>query len=127
MSRLKMHKNQGFTLIEVLVSLVVLAIGMLGLSHITIATVNVNAFNKRHTIASALVQDRMESIKKSGYAGATSASYAEEYGTIQNHNAYKRVTTIAFNTPGTNMRTVTVTVFWENDKHSLRATTILAQ
>src|SRR5262245_40587204 len=123
--RRQMRTNNGFTLIEILVALVVLSIGMLGLTRVTVTTVNVNSSNKRHTIASTLVQDRLERVKKSGYAGATNASYTEGYGTIQAYNAYKRVTTIALNTPAANMRTVTVTVSWENDSHSLSATTIL--
>jgi len=122
-----MHMNKGFTLIEILVSLVVLAIGMLGLSRITITAINVNAANERRTIASTLMQDRMESIKQSGYSGATNASTTENYGYVPNYSAYKRVTTIALNTPVTNMKTVTVAVFWDHDKHSLSATTILAQ
>jgi type IV pilus assembly protein PilV len=123
----KMHKNKGFTLIEVLIAMVVLAIGMLGMSRITIAIINVNDANGRHTIASVLVQDCMESIKKSGYAGATNASSTEDYGNVPNYSAYKRVTTIASDTPAVNMKTVIVTVFWDHDKHSLSTTTILAQ
>jgi type IV pilus assembly protein PilV len=122
-----MRASNGFTLIEVLISIIVLSIGMLGLSRITVATINANSSNKRHTIASTLVQDRMESVKKSGYAGATNTSYTEGYNTITNYAAYKRVTTITLNSPAANMRTVTVTVFWQNDKHSLSATTILAE
>jgi len=123
----KISNKSGFTLTEVLVSLVILSIGMLGLSRMTLGSININALNKNKNIASTLLQDRIENIKRSGYIGATSASSTENYGTLQGYATYKRVTSIAFNTPATNVKTVTVTVFWENDKRSLSATTLLAE
>jgi len=78
-------------------------------------------------MASTLLQNGIENVKMAGYTGATNASSTENYGTIQGYNTYKRVTTIAFDTPSANIKTVTVTVFWENDERSLSATTLLAQ
>jgi hypothetical protein len=43
------------------------------------------------------------------------------------YSTYKCVTSVAANTPATNMKTVTVTVFWQNDRHALSAATILAE
>ena len=119
--------DSGFTLIEVLVALVVLTIGVLGISQASLAVVKANANNERRTIAISLVQSRLESIKRAAYAGATTASSTENYGTIANYGGYRRVTSVAFNTPATNMKTITVTVSWEQNHHALSASTILAQ
>ncbi len=121
------HHQHGFTLIEVLVALVVLSIGMLGVSRITVSTVSVHTANERLAKASALLQDRMEHIKQSGYAGSATVSSTEAYGSIPQYSIYKRVTSVAANTPATNIKTVTVTVFWQNDRHALSASTILAE
>lgn len=121
------RSNKGFTLIEMLIALVVLSVGMLGFSKVSLTTINVNALNKRATTATALLQDRMESVKRSGYAGLKNASYAESYGAIQNYSAYKSVTSVSFNTPAANMKTVSVNIFWHQDKYSLSATTILVE
>ena len=138
--RMKLHQRyhqHGFTLIEMLVALVVLSIGMLGMSRITVSTISVHATNERLAKASALLQDSMERLKKSGYAGATSGTVTDTYGSMVHYNTYtntefnysiyKRVTSVAANTPATNMKTVTVTVFWQNDRHALSASTIVAE
>jgi len=135
---MKIHhppNQHGFTLIEVLVATVVLTIGMLGMSRISVSAVSVHTTNERLARASALLQDSMERIKKSGYKGVTPAtndygsmsSYSTYDGTKFDYSVYKRVTEVVANTPAANMKTVTVTVSWQNDKHALRASTILAE
>jgi prepilin-type N-terminal cleavage/methylation domain-containing protein len=121
------HNQHGFTLIEALVAIVVLAIGMLGSSRLTVSTITMHTANERLANASALIQDRMERLKESGYAGSTTVSSTEAYGTIPQYSAYKRVTSVAVNTPEANMKTVTVTISWQKDQHTLNASTILAE
>jgi Tfp pilus assembly protein PilV len=123
-------------LIEVLVAIVVLSIGMVGMSRLTVSTVSVYTANERLAKASALLQDSMERIKQRGYANAIPGTATDDYNTLSNYNEngttsnygiYKRVTSITANTPATNMKTVTVTVYWQNDKQALSASTILAE
>ena len=132
-----LHKPHGFTLIEMLIAIVVLAIGMLGLSRMTVATVSVYTLTERLARASALLQDSMERIKQAGYGGATPGTVTDTYGSLSsystyggttfNYSSYKRVTSIVANTPATNMKTVTVTVSWQHDHQALSASTIMAQ
>jgi type IV pilus assembly protein PilV len=137
MTRRYRHHQRGFTLIEMLVALVVLAIGMLGTSRLTVSTVAVQTANARLAKASALLQDSMERIKQAGYGGATAGTVTDPYGALAHYNTYtntefdyrlyKRVTSIAADTPATNMKTVTVTVFWQQDHQALRASTMVAE
>jgi prepilin-type N-terminal cleavage/methylation domain-containing protein len=129
--------QHGFTLLETLVALVVLSIGMLGMSRITVSTVSVHTANARLAQASALLQDSMERIKQSGYASANPGTVTNNYGSMSsystyggttfNYSIYKRVTSVAAQSPATNMKTVTVTVFWQQDQQALMASTILAE
>jgi type IV pilus assembly protein PilV len=137
LQRPQRDQQHGFTLIEMLVALVVLAIGMLGTSHLTVSTVSVQTANARLAKASALLQDSMERIKQAGYGGATAGTVTDPYGALAHYNTYtntefdyslyKRVTSIAADTPATNMKTVTVTIFWQQDQQALRASTIVAE
>ncbi len=122
-----LHTQHGLSLVEMLVALVVLSIALLGMSRATVSMITVHTVNERLAHASALLQDRMETIKHSGYSGAATVSSTEDYGTIAQYSTYKRVTTVAVNTPATNMKTVTVTVSWQNGQHTLTASTILAE
>lgn len=127
MQRRYINNQYGFTLIELLVAITVLSIGMVGLSRMTVSTVSVHTANERLANATALLQDRLERLKKSGYAGAATVSSTEGYGTIPQYSTYKRVTSVVVNSPATNMKTVTVTVSWQHDQHTLSTSTILAE
>jgi type IV pilus assembly protein PilV len=129
--------QHGFTLLETLVALVVLSIGMLGMSRLTVSTVSVHTANARLAQASALLQDSMERIKQAGYASANPGTVTNNYGALSSYSTYggttfdysiyKRVTSVAAPSPATNMKTVTVTVFWQQDQQALSASTILAE
>jgi type IV pilus assembly protein PilV len=121
------HNQHGFTLTEMFIALVVLSIGMLGMSRTTVSTIAVNTANQRLAKVTALLQDRLEQLKKSGYAGAATVSSTENYGTIPQYSTFKRVTSVAVDTPAANMKTVTVTVSWQNDQQALSASTIFAE
>jgi type IV pilus assembly protein PilV len=123
----RMGSTRGFSLIEVLIALIVLSIGLLGLVRITVTSITITSENKLALNAAALVQDRIERMRQTGYSGATAPSTTEAYGTIPNASAYKRVTSVAVNTPATNMKTITVTVSWQHDTKSLMASLILGQ
>jgi prepilin-type N-terminal cleavage/methylation domain-containing protein len=122
-----LNTDEGFTLIEVLIGMVILTIVSLGLMSLTVSTIRGNALSQRLTTATTLVQDQLEEVKRLGYANAATAVGTEDYGAIASFPGFRRVTAVANDTPTTNVRTVTVTVSWNADAYSVASTTILAQ
>ena len=57
------HKHQGFALIEILVSLVIFAIGMLGTAGLQLATLRSNQFTAQAAIATQLARDYEEIVQ----------------------------------------------------------------
>jgi len=56
-------KSNGFTLIEVLISLVILAISLLALAGLMSVTTKNNAFGSNMTEAATLAQDKLEELR----------------------------------------------------------------
>jgi type IV pilus assembly protein PilV len=55
--------NKGFTLIEVLVGLIILAVGLLALAALQITSTRGSSFSNNLMQASYVAQDRLESLK----------------------------------------------------------------
>ena len=123
----ELHRDGGFTLIEVMIGMVILTIISLGLMSLTVSTIKGSTFSHKMTTATTLAQDKIEQIKRLGYANAGTVAGTEAYGAITNFSAFKRVTQVQNDTPATNVKTVTVTVSWESDTFTVTSSTILAQ
>lgn len=119
--------RRGFTLLEVLITMLLLAVGILGVGGLAITTVQGNDRGNKLTRATILAQDRLEEVRTAGYDGAAAFAGTEGYGAIAGQPAFKRVVTVTDDTPGTWMKTVTVTVSWEADAHSVALSTIVAK
>jgi prepilin-type N-terminal cleavage/methylation domain-containing protein len=118
--------KKGFSLIEVLVGLVLLAIGLLAIAGMQITSVRGNFFSSNMTQASILAQDRLETLKNLAYADAAL--------TVGNHNdglipgsIFTRdydVLVIA----GTTMLNITVRVRWrDTSDHTISFTTVRSE
>ncbi len=122
-----LHQNKGFSLVEVLISVVVLSIGLLGAAQLTLVLINSNEHGKNQTQAMTLVHDRIENVINSHNM---SVGLTEAYGTIEHYENFRRVTTATPTDPGDpdpDMLTLTVAVYWNSDKKSVSATTIIVQ
>jgi type IV pilus assembly protein PilV len=63
----KVRKNQkGFTLVEVMISMVILAVGVLGLAPLMVLSIYSNTYSQDLTRATAVAQDRIEQLKNQG-------------------------------------------------------------
>jgi len=68
------HKEAGFTLIEVLIALFVLAFGILGLTKMQISAIQGNGDAKRFSTATAIGQAQIEALMSLGYGAVVNGS-----------------------------------------------------
>ncbi len=63
MIKIKVFKEKGFSLIEVLIGLIILAIGILAVAGMQITSIVGTSFSNNLTQASVIAQDRLEFLK----------------------------------------------------------------
>jgi len=108
-------KSNGFSLIEVLVSLVILAISLLALAGLMTTTTKNNAFGGNLTEAATLAQDKLEELRVTGWDIIINGS---DTNPIRGLN-YNRAWTVVLGpssppSPNDNEKRVTVTVNWND-------------
>jgi type IV pilus assembly protein PilV len=123
----KIRSNSGFTLIEIMIAMFVLAVGLLGAAGVATTVINGNALGNKITTATTLAQDKMEKIMGDS---DTPASETELYNSITGYPAYKRVTTVADVIPpvaGIKTIEVVVAFSWKGTTHNVTLKTIMAK
>ena len=125
------HGQGGFTLIEVLVTALILTIGLLGTAGLTTGIIRGNFFSKNITSGTMIAQTQLEAVQNRGYTNATTANFPATAATVSMGDVnFSRSTTITDNSPASNMKTVSVTVTWNEANNAARSVslqTILAQ
>ena len=117
----------GFTLTEVMIAIVVFSIALLGIAQTLVVVINTNLAARQITSATVLAQSTIEDIHRLGYMAADTAATTDDYGSMPNFEAYKRVTTVSPDVPAAGMKTATITVSWKADQRSLSLSTILTE
>ncbi len=133
---LSTYKQNGFTLVEVLVATVVLTMAFLGTLGLLVSNINNNRLASQMTEATTLAQDRIERIKNTAFANVTAASFPAEANIDENGaggGIYSRTTTITNHVPPTGSQVrwkqATVTVTWTRDgtNHNVTLRTTLSE
>ncbi len=127
----RLHRNSGFTLIELMIAIAIITIGIFGVMSLILTVMKGNTLSKRVTTAITIAQDNMEDFKRMDYASVdvavdaysgTDTTYVIDY--------YLKVI-IDDNTPATDTKTIEVKVYWDpatvNLKHKVELKTIIAQ
>ena len=118
--------KKGFTLIEMLVALVLLAIGLLAIAGMQLNSVKGNFFSSNLTQASVMGQDRLEALRQLDINHADLDIGFHNEGKI-GETVFSREYTVSL-VPGTTMRNITVTVRWREDSnHAVSFATMRAQ
>jgi len=131
------RKQDGWTLIEVLVAIIVLTVGLLAVGTMQISAIRGNFMGGNTSIALTLASERMEDLINRRYDdpflndedttnnGNLSSIAAVDFeenvtdaGTVGAGGFYRRIWNIADTaTPWPEMKEITVIVTWQNDRH----------
>jgi len=115
--------RRGFTLIEVVIGLLILAVGLLGIAGMQITSIKGNSFSANMTQASILAQDRLEELR--GLPNTNPALNIGSYNDgILPNTIFSRTYTIIQHPTNPSMRVLTVTVRWrDSTDHTLSFST----
>ena len=124
----KLNNNWGYSLIEVFIAMVVLSIVLLGMAGLINITVTINRNSAEKTVAITLAQDKMEETIAKGYLNLSSTNLTdtEAYGAMANYLSYRRITDIKMNKPDTDIKLITVDVYWNNDNRRVRLQSLIS-
>jgi type IV pilus assembly protein PilV len=108
------RQSQGFTLIEVMIAMVILAVGLLSLMTMQIVSIRANAFSSEMTYASMLAQSRLEQIRNMSYTSINPGTVTDTVPASASTKgmAYAVETKVEDNLPATDMKTITLTINW---------------
>jgi type IV pilus assembly protein PilV len=99
-------KSNGFTLIEILISIVILSISLLALAGLMATTTQNTSFGGHITEAATFAQDQLEQLRVTPWANIISGT-----NTIPGSTGivYNRTWNVV---PSGNLRTITITISW---------------
>ena len=118
-----MSGQKGFTLIEVMIAVFLLAVALIGLAAVTTTVIRGNSFSQTLTTATTLAKDKMEDLRSTGYG---SLQDGNDTKSMDNLN-YTRRWTVGAEINNRKTVNVTVTWTWLNLSHSVTLDTMRAK
>jgi type IV pilus modification protein PilV len=119
-------EEKGFTLLEVLIGFVILAVGILAITAMQITSTKGGYFSNNVTQATILAQDKLENLRNLSYRDSDLSSGQHSEGAIQG-TIFSRQYTIAEDA-GNSIKTITVTIQWtDRGNHNISFSTIRAK
>jgi type IV pilus assembly protein PilV len=123
-----LRNDRGFTLVEILVSMTIFGIGLIGLAGMGNFALAANISSVRMTSATTLAQARIEYVKGLEFSSIDAAAVTENYGSLSPQALpFKRVTSVTTDGSNPNVKTVVVTVYWGLDKHKVSLQAVIAK
>ena len=114
-----MRHEKGFSLLEVMIGLLILAVGLLAVAGLTTMTIKTNAYGNRLTEASTFAQAKMEEFRSTHPAVGSGSDTVDSVTGAR----FTRRWSI---TPKGEMKIITVTVEWADiTLHSIELSTII--
>jgi prepilin-type N-terminal cleavage/methylation domain-containing protein len=118
-------RQEGWTLVEILVAIVVLTVGLLAVGTMQISAIRGNFMGGNTSIALTLASQKMEDLFNRDYedddlaAGVHEESVSDS-GVVGAGGFYRRTWDIVdMANPWPTMKEITVIVTWENDRHRI--------
>jgi type IV pilus assembly protein PilV len=138
-----LRRNDGFSLIEILVALTILAVGLLALALLQVTAVKGNAVAAKWTVATGHAQDRLERFRHVGWDNIVSSAaggfntgtmvpqYANLPGAAGDNTTirgtpYYRVWYVVANSTNS-LKTITVWCSWQDERKIWHNVMLLAQ
>ena len=116
------QNQKGFSLIELLITLVIMAVGLLAMAEMQIASIRGNSFNNSLATATAHAQNKLEELTKLPYTDSDLDSGNHNEGSSPS-SIFSRVYSI--NDLSSTMKLITVTVQWTDAMgHAVSLSTI---
>jgi len=120
------QSKKGFSLLELLIALVILAVGLLGVAGMQVTSISGNAFSNNVTIATGLAQSRIEELKKLPNSDAALSAGDHDEGLLPGTAIFSRSTNVNDLSP--EVKQVTVTVRWtDKTQHTTTLSTMKAK
>ncbi len=123
----RLHRNSGFTLIEIMIAIAIITIGIFGVMSLVITVMKGNTLSKRVTTATTIAQDKMEDFKRMDYDNVVDDFGTDTYYDIE----YYLEADVAPDNPAIDTKTITVDVYWDppasSSAHNVEIKSIIAQ
>jgi len=104
------ERNEGFTLIEVMIAIVILTIGLLALVSVTVMVIKGNSLNRGITTATTLAIQQLETLKNTSYSDIDSSpACPSTWSTVTGFSGYEQMCTVGISG---NQKTIVMEVRW---------------
>jgi len=137
-------KNDGFSLIEVLISLTILAVGLLGLALLQTTAIKGNEIANKSTVATELAQDSLEQFRRVAWANVLSQADTTAFDTTPTPiytslpgaagdsvtvrgTTYYRIWRVDPNVATATLKTITVWCCWQDERGGWHNVMLVAQ
>ena len=111
------QQSKGFTLIEVMIALVILAVGLLALGTMQIVSIRSNAFSSEMTYSTLLAQQQLEILKNLPFTDAALTATPPLHtlpAVIEKGASYSVSWDVQVDPTNTDMKTIDLTVQWQS-------------
>ena len=119
-------EGKGFTLIEVLIGFVILAVGILAVAAMRVTSTKGGSFSNNVTQATILAQDKLEYLRNLSYSDSDLGSGQHNEETMPDAIFSRQYTIVE--DAGNSIKTITVTVQWtDRGNHKVSFSTMRAK